>query len=55
MNDLLATLSLIVTVGLLVALFICTNKMDNMKAEAVKRGYAEWISDYYGNSTFQWK
>jgi hypothetical protein len=26
-----------------------------LKSQAVERGFAEWVSDYNGNTTFVWK
>jgi hypothetical protein len=34
---------------------IIANHRDDLKAEAVKRGFAEWVSDYNGNTAFKWK
>lgn len=31
------------------------NQRNELQSEAVKRGYAEWVCDLEGNSTFQWK
>lgn len=28
---------------------------DAFKAEAVQRGFATWVADEYGNTTFTWK
>jgi hypothetical protein len=50
-----------VFVFLLIAAFMLgvivdiTLQRDELKAEAVKRGFAEWVSDYNGNTTFKWK
>jgi hypothetical protein len=35
--------------------YIIANHRDDLKAEAVKRGFAEWVSDYNGNTAFKWK
>jgi hypothetical protein len=41
------------------ALVIMIDKRDHeikiLKAEAVQRGYAEWVPDAEGNVTFTWK
>jgi hypothetical protein len=31
------------------------SSVERAKAEAVKLGFAEWVSDYKGNTTFKWK
>ena len=46
------TMSVII---LLIATFMASSQRDDLKAEAVKRGFAEWVSDYNGNTTFKWK
>ena len=40
---------------LLIAAVMAASQRDDLKAEAVKRGFAEWVSDYNGNTTFKWK
>jgi hypothetical protein len=45
----------VAVIFLIAASFIASNQRDNLKAEAVKRGFAEWVSDYNGNTTFKWK
>jgi hypothetical protein len=40
---------------LLIGAFMAASQRDDLKAEAVKRGFAEWVSDYNGNTTFKWK
>jgi len=40
---------------LLIVTFIASSQRDDLKAEAVKRGFAEWVSDSNGNTTFKWK
>ena len=46
------TMSVII---LLIASFMASSQRDDLKAEAVKRGFAEWVPDYSGNTTFKWK
>lgn len=42
--------------GLLAILLGLTVRDKNqLKAEAVQRGYATWVSDENGNTTFTWK
>lgn len=38
-----------------IALYLVATQRDDLKAEAVKRGFAEWVSGYNGNTTFKWK
>jgi hypothetical protein len=33
----------------------CSIGSKEVKVEAVKKGYAEWVVDYNGQSTFTWK
>lgn len=40
---------------LLIAVFMVAGKRDELKAEAVKRGFAEWVVDEKGNTTWKWK
>jgi len=40
---------------LFIAAFMVSWQRDELKVEAVKRGFAEWVSDYNGNTTFKWK
>jgi glucose uptake protein GlcU len=40
---------------LLIGAFMAASQRDELKSEAVKRGFAEWVSDYNGNTTFKWK
>jgi hypothetical protein len=40
---------------LFIAAFIVAGQRDELKVEAVKRGFAEWVSDHNGNTTFKWR
>jgi hypothetical protein len=41
---------------LVIAIQVAEQRGQNtLKSEAVERGFAEWVSDYYGNTTFVWK
>jgi hypothetical protein len=42
-------------IGALVVLFILDNKLDTLREEAVKRGYAEWAVDASGETEWRWK
>ena len=39
----------------IIALFIAAKQRDDLKAEAVKHGAAEWVADVNGHTTFKWK
>ena len=45
---------LVAVIFLIAGTFVVSNQRDELKAEAVKRGFAEWVSDYNGNTTFKW-
>jgi len=40
---------------LLTAFLMVTAQVCEFKDEAVKRGFATWVSDENGNTTFTWK
>ena len=40
---------------LLVAAFMVAEQRDELKKQAVERGFAEWVSDSTGTTTWQWK
>ena len=40
---------------LLPAFLMVTAQIYEIKTEAVKRGFATWVSDENGNTTFTWK
>jgi hypothetical protein len=48
-------LSLLATIILAVGLFIVADQRDELKAEAVKRGFAEWIVVGQNETEFKWK
>jgi hypothetical protein len=39
----------------LVASFCAASQRDDLKSEAVKRGFAEWVVDDKGATSFKWK
>ena len=39
----------------LICAVLCLQQCDELKAEAVKRGYAEWIVISEDNTEFKWK
>jgi hypothetical protein len=48
----------ILMIGLLlciVAVFALANQRDNIKKQAVERGFATFVPDSSGNTTFVWK
>jgi hypothetical protein len=48
-------LAVIVFILSIVAAFCIAIQRDNLKEQAVKRGYAEWKVDAAGNAKWQWK
>lgn len=50
-----ATLSLIFLLSALITMFAAVIKMDNLKTEAVERGFAEWQVKNTGEVTWKWK
>ena len=40
---------------LMIAAFACSQQRDTLKVEAVKRGFAQWVVNDEGTTTFQWK
>ena len=48
-------LGLLATIILAVGLFIVAEQRDELKAEAVKRGFAEWIVTGQNETEFKWR
>lgn len=48
-------LMVLAVIALLIAAFIVADQRDDLKAEAVKRGAAEWVVGARGHTTFKWK
>jgi len=48
-------LSLLATIILAVGLHIVADQRDELKAEAVKRGFAEWIVTGQNQTEFKWR
>ena len=48
-------LGLLATIILAVGLFIVADQRDELKAEAVKRGFAEWIVTGQNETEFKWR
>tara|TARA_R110000868_G_scaffold54509_4_gene170263 strand:- start:21461 stop:21655 length:195 start_codon:yes stop_codon:yes gene_type:complete len=38
-----------------IAAFSAAEQRDELKVQAVKRGFAEWVCDVNGQTTFKWK
>ena len=55
MENYISSLLVVAAIGLYIALIIVCSRNTHLQSEAVKRGYAEWVCDLNGNSTFQWK
>lgn len=51
-NEIIAWISFALA---LVASFFAAARADDLKREAVERGFAEWVSDSSGNTTWQWR
>ena len=49
------TLSLIFLLFAIIAVFAAVIQMDNLKIEAVDRGFAEWQVNSNGTVTWKWK
>ena len=39
----------------IITAFMVAKQRDDLKAEAVKHGAAEWVADVNGHTTFKWK
>jgi len=48
-------LGVLTVLMLLSALFCVAMQRDNLKAEAVEKGFAEWVVTSHGNATWKWK
>ena len=48
-------LALIALISVLICAVVGVQQRDELKAEAVKRGYAEWIVISEDNTEFKWK
>jgi len=46
---------ILAAIMLAVGLFIVADQRDELKSEAVKRGFAEWIVIGQNNTEFKWK
>lgn len=44
-----------IIVLLILCLFLVADQRDTLKEEAVQHGYAEWVVDTKGETTWQWK
>ena len=45
----------IATVIIVAAILLAGPPSRRVQVEAVERGYAEWVADNEGNTTFKWK
>lgn len=48
-------LAIICTLFLYLTLVFVHSKYEELKKEAVERGYAEWVVDSDGETTWRWK
>lgn len=46
---------LVAVIFLIAGAFTASNQRDDLKAEAVKRGFAEWIVNENGDTTWKWR
>jgi hypothetical protein len=42
-------------ISLIFVVFLLEMQRDDLKAQAVKRGFAEWVVNEKGDTTFEWK
>lgn len=54
-EDKYALFGLLAFILMLICAVLVTQDRDELKAEAVKRGYAEWIVISEDNTEFKWK
>ena len=45
----------IAAILLSISAFMTASQRDDVKAEAVKRGFAEWVVNEKGDTTWKWK
>lgn len=51
----LELLSFAVIIALLICAFVAAGQRDNLKQEAVDRGFAEWVVKGQDKTEFKWK
>jgi hypothetical protein len=49
------TLFTFVFIFMTVGAFYAAHQREQLKVEAVERGYAEWVPDTHGDTVFKWK
>jgi hypothetical protein len=54
-NSALEWMFVICIIVLFTTTYGAARQRDELKAEAVKRGFAEWVVNDKGNTTFKWK
>ena len=55
-GQVVVAMALILVISVFVASFTCYDAGTKaVRAEAVERGYAEWVADKFGNVEFRWK
>lgn len=54
-EEALSVLNVVCFILMLGAAFMVACQRDDLKREAVERGFAEWVSDSSGNTTWQWR
>lgn len=48
-------IAVVVIIALLICAFVAAGQRDNLKQEAVDRGFAEWIVKGQDKTEFKWK
>ncbi len=48
-------LSIVISFVLFIAVLVVCDQREELKANAVKRGYAEWVVGDRGDVAFKWK
>ncbi len=54
-NVTFASLFLMLVIWLCSLIYGLNSGAQHVRTEAVERGYAEWVPDKEGNTTFKWK
>ena len=54
-NTFCAILLVATWIVLVAGIFVIADQRDKLKAEAVKRGHAEYVTDFEDNATWRWK
>ena len=55
LNSLILVLWSLLVAVILFFFFLVAEQRDDLKKQAVERGYAEWVVNPSGSTTWQWK